>query len=40
VKECEGVNIHTPKATPTLGDGVSEDSQNFKEKFRGSKLAV
>jgi hypothetical protein len=31
VRKCEGVNPHTPKATPTLGDGVSEDSQNFKE---------
>jgi hypothetical protein len=26
VRECEGVNTHTPKATPTLGDGVSVDS--------------
>jgi hypothetical protein len=24
--ECEGVRHHTPKATPTLGDGVSVDS--------------
>jgi hypothetical protein len=22
VRKCEGVNPHTPKATPTLGDGV------------------
>jgi hypothetical protein len=26
VKKCEGVNHHTPKATPTLGDGVLMDS--------------
>jgi hypothetical protein len=32
------VNPHTPKAIPTLGDGVSEDSQNFKEWFQGLKL--
>jgi hypothetical protein len=35
VRECEGVNTHTPKATPTLGDGVSMDSQNFKNNCRG-----
>jgi hypothetical protein len=37
VRECEGVNTHTPKATPTLGDGVPLDSQNFREQFQGSK---
>jgi hypothetical protein len=26
VREYEGVNLHTPKATPTLGDGVPVDS--------------
>jgi len=26
VGKCEGVNPHTPKATPTLGDGVPMDS--------------
>jgi hypothetical protein len=31
VKKCEGVNPHTPKATPTLGDGVPMESQNFRE---------
>jgi len=31
VGKCEGVNPHTPKATPTLGDGVPVDSQNFRE---------
>jgi len=25
VRKCEGVNPHTPKATPTLGDGVLVD---------------
>jgi len=42
VGKCEGVNSHTPKATPTLGptlgDGVPVDSQNFRERFHGSKL--
>jgi len=36
-RKCEGGNLHTPKATPTLGDGVPVDSQNFKEQFEGSK---
>jgi hypothetical protein len=26
VGKCEGVNPHTPKATPALGDGVPMDS--------------
>jgi hypothetical protein len=26
VRKCEGVNTHTPKATPTLGNGVPVDS--------------
>ncbi len=38
VGECEGVSYHTPKATPTLGDGVSVDSRNFRDQFEGSKL--
>jgi len=38
VRKCEGVNPHTPKATPTLGDVVPVDSQNFREQFQGSKL--
>jgi len=29
VGKCEGVNPHTPKTTPTLGDGVPVDSHNF-----------
>jgi hypothetical protein len=36
--ECEGVSHHTPKATPTLGDGVPVDSRNFRERFEGSNL--
>jgi len=35
VKKCEGVNPHTPKATPTLGDGILMDSRNFREQFEG-----
>ncbi len=34
VRKCERVNPHTLKATPTLGDGVLVDSQNFKERFQ------
>jgi len=37
-REYEGVNPHTPKATPTLGDGVPVDSRNFRERFQGSKF--
>jgi len=37
-RECEGVNTHTPKATPTLGDGVLVDSRNFREQLQGSNL--
>jgi hypothetical protein len=40
VRECEGVNTHTPKATPTLGDGVPVDSRNFKERLQASNLNV
>ncbi len=38
VGKCEGMNLHTPKATPILGDGVLVDSRNFRERFEGSKL--
>jgi hypothetical protein len=31
VRKCEGVNPHIPKATPTLGDGVSVNFRNFRE---------
>ncbi len=37
VGKCEGVNLHTPKATPTLGDVVPMDSRNFRERFEGVK---
>jgi len=40
VREYEGVNPHTPKATPTLGDGVPVDSRNFREQLQGSNLNV
>jgi len=30
-RECEGIGPHTPKGTPTLGVGVSMDSQMFRE---------
>ncbi len=35
VGRCEGVNLHTPKATPTLGYGIPVDSRNFIEWFMG-----
>jgi hypothetical protein len=38
VGKCEGVNLHTPKATPALGDGVPVDSRNFRGRFEGSNL--
>jgi hypothetical protein len=38
VGKREGVNPHTPKAIPTLGDGVPVDSQNFRDQFEGSNL--
>jgi len=38
VRKCGGVNLHTPKATSTLGNGVPMDSQNFRKQFEGSKL--
>jgi hypothetical protein len=38
VGECEGVSLHTPKVTPTLGEGVPVDSENFRDQFEGSKL--
>jgi len=33
VREYEGVNPHTPKTTPTLGDGVPVDFQNFRQRL-------
>ncbi len=38
VKECEGIDPHTPKGTPTLGVGVLMDFQMFRERLQGSKL--
>jgi hypothetical protein len=38
VKECEGMNPHTPKWIPTLGIGVPMDFQIFREEFEGLKL--
>jgi hypothetical protein len=38
VKKYEGMNPHTPKATPTLGDGIPVDSWNFRKRLQGSKL--
>ncbi len=37
-KECEGMNLHTFKKTPTLGVGVLVDFQIFREQLQGSKL--
>jgi len=37
-EKCEGMNLQTPKATLTLGDGVPMDSQIFRRKLQGSKL--
>jgi hypothetical protein len=36
-KECEGMNPHIPKGTPTLGVGIPVDSQICKEQLQGSK---
>jgi hypothetical protein len=38
LRECEGVNTHTPKATPNLGNRIRVDFRNFREQFQGSKL--
>jgi len=35
VTEYEGMNPHTPKATPTLGDGVPVDSETSKSDCKG-----
>jgi hypothetical protein len=36
-RECERMNPHTPKATPTWGVGIPKNSQIFKERLQGSK---
>ncbi len=37
VGECEGIGLRTPKGTPTLGVGVSVDSQMFKKRLQRLK---
>ncbi len=37
VRECEGMNTHTPKWAPNLGVGVPMDSWIFKERLQRSK---
>jgi len=39
-KECEGIDPHTPKGTPTLGIGISVDSQMFIEQLKGQNPMV
>jgi hypothetical protein len=36
-RECEKMNLHTPKWAPTLRVGVPMDSRIFKERLQGSK---
>jgi hypothetical protein len=36
-KECEGMNLHTPKWTPILGVQVPMDYRIFKGQLQGSK---
>jgi hypothetical protein len=38
VRECEGMNPHTPKCVRTLGIKVPMDFQIFKRRFQMSKL--
>ncbi len=38
VGECEGMNLHTPKAIRTLGVGVLVDSRIFRKQLQGPKL--
>ncbi len=35
--ECEGLNLHIPKWTPTLGIRVLMNSKNFKKRLQGLK---
>jgi len=37
-RECKGMNPHTPKWAPTLGVGVSMESQIFKRQIQGSNF--
>jgi len=36
-RECERMNPHTPKATPTWGVRISKDSRIFREQLQGPK---
>jgi len=36
-RECEGIDPHTPKGTPTLGVGIPMDFQMFRKQLQGSK---
>jgi hypothetical protein len=36
-RECEGIDPHIPKGTPTLGVGVSMDSRIFRAQLQGLK---
>jgi len=36
-RECEKMNPHTPKATPTWEVEVPKDSRIFRERLQGSK---
>jgi hypothetical protein len=38
VRECEGMNLHTPKWALTLGTRILMDSQLFRQQLQGSKL--
>jgi hypothetical protein len=37
-RECEGIDPHTPKGTPTLEVGVLVDSRIFRGRLQVSKL--
>jgi hypothetical protein len=37
-KECEGMNLHTPKWVLILGVGTSNELPNFQRMMQGSKL--
>jgi len=32
-RECEGIDPHTPKGTPTLGIGIPMDSRMFRNQL-------
>jgi hypothetical protein len=40
VGKFEGMNLHTPKITPTLGVGVLVDFRIFRGRLQGSKLII